>query len=94
MRKPFVGILVLVAVYWVSLHFGGPREPHALNGLALIVAVPTIYFLPALVAWARGHHATLAVFLTNLLLGWTFLGWVAALVWSVMPVANSQELVL
>ncbi|TRZ48114.1 superinfection immunity protein, partial [bacterium] len=32
----------------------------------------------------RQHKNSLAIFLLNLLLGWTVLGWVVSLVWSVM----------
>jgi hypothetical protein len=35
-----------------------------------------------IVAWLRGHHNTLAIFLVNLLLGWSFLRWLIALIWS------------
>jgi len=41
------------------------------------------YFLPSLVAVARSKRDTLAIFLLNLLLGWTIIGWVFALVWAV-----------
>jgi len=41
------------------------------------------YFLPTIVAVARGHHNAFAIFLLNLLLGWTGLGWIFALVWAV-----------
>ena len=44
------------------------------------------YFFPSIIAWFRGHHNTLAIFLLNLLLGWTFLGWVFALVWAAAAV--------
>jgi Superinfection immunity protein len=40
------------------------------------------YFLPAIVARCRAHRNTMAIFMLNLLLGWTLLGWVAALVWA------------
>lgn len=40
-----------------------------------------IYFLPSLAA--SGHPNALAIFLLNLFLGWTFVGWVMALVWAV-----------
>jgi uncharacterized membrane protein YhaH (DUF805 family) len=40
------------------------------------------YFLPWFVAQARRHHNTLAIFMLDLFLGWTFLGWVIALVWA------------
>ncbi|MBI1234733.1 MAG: superinfection immunity protein [Alphaproteobacteria bacterium] len=51
------------------------------GGFLLIVLIG-LYFLPALVAAMRGHHNTGAITLLNLFLGWTFLGWVIALVWS------------
>lgn len=89
MKEVVVGLLVLIALYAIGIHFQSAREPSALNGVALIIAIPTVYFLPTLVAWVRKHHAMMAVFLTNLLLGWTFLGWVGALVWSVMPVKTT-----
>ena len=47
----------------------------------LIVLLP-IYFLPAIVASNRKHPSSAAIFIFNLFLGWTFLGWVLALVWA------------
>ncbi len=44
------------------------------------------YFVPALVAVKRMHHQTSAILALNLLLGWTFIGWVAALVWALTAV--------
>jgi hypothetical protein len=51
------------------------------DGAMLIVAT-LIYFLPTIIALARGHLSTLAIFLLNLFLGWTLLGWIIALIWS------------
>ncbi|MBI4706869.1 MAG: superinfection immunity protein [Candidatus Omnitrophica bacterium] len=53
-------------------------------GLLLVVSIVVLYFLPTLIAFLRNHKNKLAVFLLNLLLGWTGLGWVVSLVWSVM----------
>jgi hypothetical protein len=36
------------------------------------------------VAFARHHRQSLAIFLLNLFAGWTFIGWVAALIWAVI----------
>src|ERR1700685_4814147 len=47
----------------------------------LIVAV-LLYFLPTVVALIRGHLSALAIFLLNLFLGWTLIGWIIALIWS------------
>ena len=41
-----------------------------------------IYFLPALIAHNRKHKNRDPIFLLNLFLGWTFLGWVIALIWA------------
>ncbi len=42
-----------------------------------------LYFLPAIIAAVRSKRDTLAIFLLNLFLGWTFVGWIVALVWAV-----------
>ena len=52
--------------------------------LLVIVLIFAVYFLPSLIAFLRQHKNKLAIFLLNLLLGWTVLGWVSSLVWSVM----------
>ncbi|HAN96989.1 MAG TPA: superinfection immunity protein [Planctomycetaceae bacterium] len=50
-----------------------------------------IYFIPLMVALLRGHHNTLAIGALNVFLGWTFLGWVIALVWSFTQVNRSSR---
>lgn len=40
------------------------------------------YLLPAFVAYGRNHNNANAILVLDLLLGWTFFGWVAALVWA------------
>ena len=42
------------------------------------------YFLPSFIAILRNHKNKLAILLLNILLGWTVLGWVGSLVWSVI----------
>jgi hypothetical protein len=51
-------------------------------GLLLVLVLGFFYFLPAIVAFSRGHKNSGAILILNLLLGWTMLGWVGALVWS------------
>jgi len=48
-----------------------------------IVISLTIYFLPAIIANLRSHHQQGAITMLNLLLGWTLLGWIIAIIWSV-----------
>ena len=62
--------------------------------VALFVVVLSLgYFLPAMVAWTNGRANTSAIFALNLLLGWTLIGWVVALVWA-MTNAPAQNAVV
>ena len=49
------------------------------------------YFLPSFIAAASGHRNGGAIFLLNLLLGWTVLGWVVALAWAGRSPPNRRE---
>jgi uncharacterized membrane protein YqaE (UPF0057 family) len=51
-------------------------------GIFLLVCAVFIYLMPSVVAFSKGHRNASAILMLNLLLGWTFLGWVAALVWA------------
>lgn len=49
-------------------------------------ALAAVYLLPTFVAFGREHHNKWAILVLNLFLGWTFLGWIASLVWAVTAV--------
>ena len=55
----------------------------------LFLLVCATYFIPSLVAAKRGHKNGLAIGVTNLLLGWTVIGWIVSLVWA--STANTKE---
>lgn len=56
-------------------------SPIALHiGLALLGA--SLYFAPTISACAEKKRNAVAIFALNLLLGWTLIGWVVAMVWS------------
>lgn len=42
------------------------------------------YLLPSFVALQRKHVNTDAICVLNILVGWSFIGWVAALVWALV----------
>lgn len=52
----------------------------------MLIIVGVLYLIPAFVAGLRGHHNAGAIAALNILLGWTFLGWVGALVWSLTAI--------
>lgn len=69
-----------VSVHGSWLPFLGPVAIIAVI-LGGIVGM-AFYFLPTIIALVRQKRNTIAIFVLNFFLGWTFIGWVAALVWS------------
>ncbi len=57
----------------------------AVIGLFVLV----IYVLPVFIAMRRHHHQLGPIAVINIFLGWTFLGWVVALAWSLSAVPGS-----
>lgn len=49
-----------------------------------VAAGAGLYFLPTVVAVGRRHRNWGALFMLNLLAGWTIVGWVICLVWAVV----------
>lgn len=52
--------------------------------LAIVIGVLSVgYLLPTAIGVGRKRSNTGAIFVLNLFLGWTLIGWVIALVWAV-----------
>ncbi len=54
----------------------------SLFALACVLFSLLVYFIPSVVAIKRKHNNSVSILILNIFLGWTFLGWVLALVWS------------
>lgn len=50
-----------------------------------------IYFVPWIVAANRGHPSIFPIAILNIFAGWTFVGWVIALVWACTGKAASER---
>jgi hypothetical protein len=50
--------------------------------VALLVVAAIVYFIPSIVALVRGRQDHAYIFALNMFLGWTFIGWVVALLWA------------
>jgi len=55
---------------------------------AVEVGAVMLYLAPAMIADARERKDAFAVTIVNILLGWTVIGWFAALLWARHPVSN------
>jgi type VI secretion system protein VasI len=65
----------------------------ATDGGTTIALIVALYFLPSIVAYSRSHHQAGAICVLNLLLGWTVLGWIIAMVWAATAVNKPQAIV-
>ena len=88
------GILLFAFMSCIAVIAGvapaSDTAPGALMFLSLVAAAQCLYFLPTLIAFGRQHQHWVPILLVNLFFGWTGLGWVAALVWASMPVAQTS----
>lgn len=73
---------IAAAAIPTAAHAADGDAGSAAVGFVLLILLIGLYFVPSIVANNRGHLSTGAIFIFNLFLGWTFLGWVLALVWS------------
>jgi len=58
------------------------------------VIVFVMYFLPAIIAFMRGHASRWGILLLVLFLGWTAIGWFIALIWSASSGGSTQNIVV
>jgi hypothetical protein len=59
--------------------------------IIVIILIFLFYFLPSILGWNKRNAG--AILILNLLLGWTLIGWVVALIWSLTNDSPSQQIV-
>lgn len=59
----------------------------------VIFIIGFLYFLPFIVATNKSHNQTGAILVLNILLGWTLIGWVIALVWACSNDNNAPTII-
>lgn len=65
-------------------------EPNAVLGMIFILIIVLVYFLPGIVGFSKGKNNAGAIFILNLFLGWSFIGWIVALIWAT---ANDPKII-
>lgn len=50
-----------------------------------------IYFIPVIIAYIRNHNNIAAIAVLTIFLGWSFLGWLGALLWSLNSDIKENE---
>lgn len=61
-----------------------------MNAVIIVFIGIVVYFMPFFMA--IGKKNSFAIFTLDLLLGWTVVGWVAALIWAMMTPRIKKEL--
>ena len=75
-------VVIMVCLVYV-LHGSDPETlMPSMWGVLIFVLISSVYLLPWLIASNGNHPSKTGIFVLNLFLGWTFLGWVIALVWA------------
>ena len=62
-----------------------------LPSVLYVLGATFLYFLPTFLALARGHPNFFLLAIVNLSLGWTVIGWVGALFWSLTKQPRGRE---
>src|SRR6476660_3957998 len=76
-----VAVVGFCGIFGVAMMAINPNNPVLvdLGRLAMFIVSAHIYFIPSFVVHFRGHHQMMPIFLINMFLGWSLIGWVAAL---------------
>lgn len=75
-----------IPAYHSTVVVNDARANGAEVAVAWVITVVTLaYMLPWAIAATRGKSNSVAIALLNFLLGWTFIGWLAALIMACMP---------
>lgn len=79
---------IFVVMYATSIGTG-PEAESMLMSIAILGCIAYyLYFLPTVIATKKKHPNTTAIFLVNLLFGFTCIGWIVALIFAVMEDKN------
>jgi hypothetical protein len=75
-----ITILILLRPSANDLQSGVGSYLMGITGIISIIVGLFIYFVPTIIGLRKRN--AVAIFVLNLFLGWTFIGWVVALVWA------------
>ncbi len=81
-----VGVAIFAREWFPAVSVG-----EALALFAAGTAGLGVYFIPTIIAIHRSHPNQAPIFVVNLLLGWTLVGWTVALAWSLVATTPHRQ---
>lgn len=62
----------------------------SLAAILVLLFVLAVYLIPTIIAFARGHASKWGISVLNIVLGWSLVFWVVALIWSLSNKGQNQ----
>jgi hypothetical protein len=90
-------ITIMQAVAWAAdKKAASTGDVAAVGGGLVILALPilALYLIPTIIGFIRKKDNKMAILALNVLLGWSFIGWVVALVWAVSKDKQPQTIII
>ena len=84
------GTLLAVSVIAISLLVGAAYGGSGAVILGTMFGL-FLYLLPAFIAYQRWHGNRHAILVINVFLGWSVIGWIAALIWSATGASTRSQ---
>lgn len=66
----------------------------SLAAILVLLFVLAVYLIPTIIAFARGHASKWGIGVLNIVLGWSLVFWVVALIWSLSNKGQSQTTIV
>lgn len=66
----------------------------SLAAILVLLFALAVYLIPTIIAFARGHASKWGIGVLNIVLGWSLVFWVVALIWSLSNKGQSQTTIV
>lgn len=66
----------------------------SLAAILILLFALAVYLIPTIIAFTRGHASKWGIGVLNIVLGWSLVFWVVALIWSLSNKGQSQTTIV
>lgn len=66
----------------------------SLAAILVLLFALAVYLIPTIIAFARGHASKWGIGVLNIILGWSLVFWVVALIWALSNKGQSQTTIV
>lgn len=66
----------------------------SLAAILVFLFILAVYLIPTIIAFVRGHASKWGIGMLNIVLGWSLVFWVVALIWSLSNKGQSQTTIV